>query len=340
MSKLPAIDPHKPVRLVPVHIPKPWGQEIWYTGMETRGESHVLVGEEVGEEVSTEVGTEKVPLSTYLAADPAALTKQTPVLLLKVLDPKPSAVVGDLYFEVHEHKQEVYVVTHVDPAAWPDGVGGIRFGMCQEKRKAFEDPHAFRAAYADAVNRYRQIRVRLDELHEDVPVEQEIQARTDMESFTAMRELRLGDIVRVPTWTPHSLQHGVRVVEFQTPTYERYIISFAQQVLTQDHWDSAHAIDNMHLDTPAAETFESVSPGVDRVASFDDFNVWRADLSLAAPLQLSRDIPYAVCMCLSGTVDIGEISLAAEQACFIPFSALKTTTLANAGQVLIAAPNL
>ncbi len=26
-------------------------------------------------------------------------------------------------------------------------------------------------------------------------------------------------------------QHGVRVVEFQTPTYERFIISFAQRVL-------------------------------------------------------------------------------------------------------------
>jgi len=332
LSKLPVIDPLKPVRLMPVHIPKPWGQEIWYTGMETRGESQALV--------ITEVGAEQVPLSIYLAADPAALANQTPVLLLKVLDPKPAALEGDLYFEVHEQKQEVYVVTHVDSAAWPDGVGGIRFGMCQEKRKSFVDAHAFRAAYADAVNNYRQIRVQLDELHEDVPVEQEHQARTEMESFTAMRELRVGDIVRVPTWTPHSLQHGVRVVEFQTPTYERYIISFAQQVLTQDHWDSDHAITNMHLDVPVAEVFESVSPGVERVAKFDDFNVWRADLGLAAPLHLSGDIPYAVCMCLSGKVDVGELSLAAEEACFVPYSALQSTALCNDGQVLIAAPNL
>ena len=27
----------EPVGLAPVHIPKPWGQEIWYTGVEERG---------------------------------------------------------------------------------------------------------------------------------------------------------------------------------------------------------------------------------------------------------------------------------------------------------------
>ena len=161
-----------------------------------------------------------------------------------------------------------------------------------------------------------------------------------MESFTAMRELRVGDIVRVPTWTPHSLQHGVRVVEFQTPTYERYIISFAQRVLTQDHWDSEHAIANMHLEEPETDAFEPVANGVERVARFDDFNVWRVDLSTAAPLHLPEDIPYAVCLCLSGKVDIGDLRLTPEQACFIPFSALENTNLNNTGQLLIAAPNL
>jgi hypothetical protein len=313
---------------MPVHIPKPWGQEIWHTGMEARGESQVLVG------------SQEMPLSTYLATDAQALANHQPVLLLKVLDPKASAVLGDLYFEVHEEKQEVYVVTHVDPVAWPGGVGGIRFGMCAEKRKAFKDPAAFRAAYSNAVNQYRQIRRQIDELGEAISAEREHQARTEMESFTAMRELRVGDIVRVPTWTPHSLQHGVRVVEFQTPTYERYIISFAQRVLTQDHWDSEHAITNMHLEVPETEVFEPVARGIERVARFDDFNVWRVDLKTAAPLHLAEDIPYAVCMCLSGNVDIGDIRLAAEQACFIPFSALANTTVNNTGQLLIAAPNL
>ena len=73
-----------------------------------------------------------------------------------------------------------------------------------------------------------------------------------MESFTRLLDLRVGDVVRVEPYYPHSLQHGVRVVELQTPTYERFIISFAQQVVTQDHWDSEHAIAHMSLD-PAPE---------------------------------------------------------------------------------------
>ena len=247
------------MRLIPVDITKPWGKEIWYSGMEARGESQV------------QLGGQQLPLSVYLKSDPARLSRGTPVLLLKVLDPKPQPVLGDLYFEVHETKQEVYVVTHIDPGAWPDGVGGIRLGMNQDKRAQYDNANAFRAAYLRAVKSYEHVRRQIDEQGADISTADEELARTRMDSFTNLLPLRVGDVVRVPTWTPHSLLHGVRVVEFQTATYERFIISFAQQVVTQKHWDSEHAIANMLLEAPPRESFEAVSEGIERIASFSDF---------------------------------------------------------------------
>lgn len=329
MSKSPRIDPTQPVRLVPVHIPKPWGQEIWYTGMEERGESFVRIGDA------------ELPLSEYLAHSAGLLANHAPVLLLKILDPKPQAVAGDLYFEVHEEKQEVYIVTHVDAQAWPGGVGGIRFGMDQDKRKSFRDAHQFRAAYLEAVQAYEKIRRQIDEHGATDLQDDEEQARAHMNSFAAVRDLQVGDVVKVPTWTPHSLLHGVRVVEFQTQTYERYIISFAQQVVTQDHWDSSHAISRMHIDAPAVEQFDQIEPGIERIATFTDFNVWRVDFAqLTSPLSLPDSVPYAVCMCLTGSIEIGGEHYQPEQACFIPFSALPNTRLTGSGKLLVAAPDL
>ena len=244
-------------------------------------------------------------IGTYLDAVGLLDDGRAGVLLLKVLDPKPAAVAGDLYFEVHEEKQEVYVVTAIDHRAWPDGRGGIRFGMNQELRAGYADDDAFRAAYLTAVTEYESIRRAIDESGAAIDAGTEAEARARMESFTALRELRLGDVVRVPTWTPHSLQHGVRVVEFQTPTYERYIISFAQQVLTQDHWDTAHAVAHMSLDAPAGEQFESVSEGIERIARFDDFNVWRVDLDRATQVLLPPGLTYLVGMCIDGTAKTG-----------------------------------
>lgn len=328
LSKIAHIDPTQPALLVPVEIPKPWGREIWYTGMEERGESEIIVNDE------------PMPLSTYLANDPGRLANHTPVLLLKVLDPKPQAVLGDLYFEAHEEKQEVYVVTNVDTTAWPSGEGGMRFGMNQEMRASFSDAHTFRAGYLEAVQNYERIRRQIDEAQEYVDAELEETARAHMDSFAHVRKLRTGDVVKVPTWTPHSLLHGVRVVEFQTPTYERYIISFAQQVLTQGHWDSQHAIAHMHIDTPEVEPFETVSPGIERIVRFDEFNVWRVELDKCDALTLDPALPYAVCMGLGGNIRIGELSLDAEQACYIPHAALPKLSIGGSGKLLIAAPNL
>ncbi len=316
-----------PVRLRPVEIPKPWGREIWHTGMEARGQSLVELANGTTQE-----------LSQYLSANPAASSAEQPVLLLKILDPAPTPLLGDLYFEVHEEKREVYIVTAITNAG---GVGQIRFGMNQSLRAQHQDDDAFRSAYLQAVKSYEAVRRRIDERGEQL-ADLEQKLREGMERFTTHRDLHVGDVVCVPTWTPHALQHGVRVVEFQTQTYERYIVSFAQRVLTQDHWDSEHAIANMHLNAPEPTRFETAAPGIERIARFDDFNVWRVNAT-AASFQLPSNLPYAVCMAIGGKIRIGSVELSSEEACFVPHDAVvntRCTVVDKDAHCLVAAPGL
>ncbi|HSC76272.1 MAG TPA: hypothetical protein VLB90_08565, partial [Pseudomonadales bacterium] len=293
------IDFSAPFRLQPVHIPKPWGQEIWFTGIEARGVSQVI----------SETGT--TPLSWVIALDrQRILGAHKQPNLLKILDPLPDEVFGDLYFELHEKKREVYIVTHIDRHAWPDGVGAIRYGFSSEKLKEFADEAVFLVAYRDAVRHYQSVRRELDKLMDELrerdgvellaPVAaaqtqrwleelprglrvQEESLRERMESFTALRKLRVGDVLAVPLRTPHALQHGVRTVEFQTPVYERKILSFAQKVLTQDHWDTDEALELAQLQTPEDVAFpvlqDSDGVKIEQIVQFDDFTVQRIYLA-------------------------------------------------------------
>ena len=185
------INPSAPAKLVPVTIDKPWGREIWHSAIEARGESAVLVA------------GRRLPLSRYLQA----VGLGDPVILLKVLDPDPAPVRGDLYFEVHERKREVYIVTAIDPKAWPDGQGRIRLGMDQALRRSYGNDAAFRAAYLEAVRAYERERCAID-AGERPPGKAEREKRALMEAFTASAPLQVGDVVAVPPWTPHALQHG------------------------------------------------------------------------------------------------------------------------------------
>ncbi|MFV2091307.1 MAG: hypothetical protein ACC642_11665, partial [Pseudomonadales bacterium] len=312
-----------PVLLVPVHIDKPWGQEIWFTGIEARGESRVR----------TDNGT--LGLASYLAAAPTRLCDRQPIVLLKILDPKPEPLLGELYFEVHAEKREVYVVTEVDERAWPEGAGRIRFGMNQTRRAEFADDESFRRAFLESIERYEAIRQSIDSGETGLEAA-ERDAREQTVAFTDYRALRTGDVVTVPAWVPHSLQHGVQVVEFQTPSYERHIISFAQQVTTQDHWDSATAIARMHLDAPLESDPESIAPGIEKIVNFPEFGVWRVALSPGKSLQLPGHIPYAVAICIRGTLSITgrsrSLELQRHQAAFIPASAISSVSTNHADE--------
>ncbi len=321
-----------PVRLQPVTIAKPWGREIWYTGMEARGESAVL-----GDRGALGLGS-------YLGLAPERLCRRQPIVLLKVLDPLPVPVRGELYLEVHEKKQEVYVVTGVDPSACPDGRGRIRFGVNQALRRAYADDGAFREAFLQAVQRYEAVRRAVDNGDPGLQ-DEERDARSATLAFTAERALAVGDVVRVPVWVPHSLQPGVRVVEFQTPTYERFIISSSQKVLTQDGWDSAHAIARMNLDTPPDPPPEPVAPGVNRIVRFQEFSVWQARLSGGGEVIPPASLPYAVALCIAGAVDLPgngtDLRLSEGQAALIPATALgRPVRAAGRANLLLAAPGL
>lgn len=338
-NHLPILKLGQPLRLEPVCIAKPWGQEIWYTGIEERGISLVTDG------------VESTLLSWILSAAPRRLAanREKDINLLKILDPLPEAIYGDLYFELHQEKREVYVITHVDREAWPTGIGAIRYGFNSAIRQKFASDDLFKSAFLDAVQCYQQIRSQIDgeidhyRLAEGVPLDEPVSAETtkrwmarlpasivtqeqilreEMNQFTALLPLQQGDVVKVPLRTPHSLQHGVRTVEFQTPVFERMILSFAQKVLTQSHWDTKQAIDVMSLDSPVMSDLEvlEVTPAyrLEEIVQFDDFKVLRITLSVNACHTLLPSDCYGLLMVVDGVIDCDGLRLIAEQALLLP----------------------
>jgi hypothetical protein len=332
-------DLDSPLDLGAVKIPKPWGQEIWYTGIEQRGLSNVLVGEY------------SVPLPWLLSAASRKITgsELAELVLLKILDPLPDEVYGDLYFELHEKKREVYVVTHVDEVAWPQGKGKIRFGFNRQVRNNYPDNESFKKAFLDSVKQYEKLRREIDTLLArsaaeagyisgqlpstaqikewtgqlpDALLEQERTCRKDMESFTGELQLAVGDVLQVPCHVPHSLQHGVRTVEFQTPVYERLIISFAQKVLTQEHWDTEQAIELMQLDRAEPDLPQMLVDRdgilVERIVDFEDFEVQRVKLGANTRYTVPSRGHYQLLMTIKGAILLDQKPVAIEQACLIP----------------------
>lgn len=339
----PLLDLTQAIRLQPVAIAKPWGQEIWYTGIEERGQSRVTDGRH------------SVPLPWLLSLLPEQLTAGKPreLNLLKILDPLPEEVFGDLYFELHQEKQEVYVVTHVDRQAWPSGIGGIRIGFDAAKRAQYGSDAEFVRAFGDAVKAYETVRRRIDHvldqcrltagvgLNEPVSaaqtkqwlesapadlVQRERELRLAMDGFKATLPLDVGSVLKVPCYTPHSLLHGVRTIEFQTPVYERQILSFAQKVLTQDHWDTEQALACMNLGEhqlqPLAVLEQNAAALVEEVVAFSDFEVWRITLQPGAeyPLRLPG---YALVIGVSGVAIVQRQALHGEEACLLAAAAAK-----------------
>ena len=144
-----------------------------------------------------------------------------------------------------------------------------------------------------------------------------------MNAFSRLQPLEEGDVVQIPTKVPHALQHGVRVVEFQTPDYERKIISFAQRVLNQSHWDSEEALAMMRMDMPAqpeAETLATPKESrarLERLASFPDFDALRLTLPPEAEHRLDARDSYQLLIGVTGAVRIDDLTLTPEKACLL-----------------------
>lgn len=232
------------VALKSLAVGKPWGRELWFTGIEKRG---VCAVEVRGGEIP-------LPIWQFIVPDSPSPLRAPP--LLKILEPRPEPVHGDLYFELHRRKREVYVVIDVDQDCWPGGAGAVRFGMDQRMREQYGDDQGFLADFVAAAARYEALRRRIDSIAaSDLPASlarEEVTQRRSLEAFSNLQAVRSGDVVQVAPGIPHALQHGVRVLEFQTPVYERMILSFAQRVRTQAHWDTAAAMRILQLDPPPA----------------------------------------------------------------------------------------
>lgn len=325
----------RPMRLAGVTIDKPWGSEFWYSGIEARGESSVVVG------------NVSLPLFTYLSLAPQRLCGRQLPVLLKMLKSRPEAVLGELYFEIHQNKQEVYVVADVDRAAHPDGIGSVRFGVNQSLRDQYGDDAEFRRAFLDAVNAYERLAEQQDDkpsnASEKISPDRDLQtARRHAQSFTASQRLRRGDTLTVPAGVPHSLQPGLTVLEFQTPSYERQIIFASQPVQTQSGWDSASAIASMSLDTP--EGPKSADDPNELIARFPEFSVSRWRVERGQTRSFEGDRRYAIATVFEGEVTLGcnrgELPLARNQAAFIPASAEAVSIASeNPATLLIALAN-
>ncbi len=330
---LPLINLSAPIPVTPVDIPKPWGKEVWYTGIEARGVSLV----------------HDTPIAWLLDVFGYVLYRDESLfapLLLKILAPLAEENTGDLYFELHTQKVEVYVVTSIDAEAWPDGTGAIRYGFNQALRKQYADDAAFLAAYRQAVSDYEQVRRQLDATTspDKTLLDEEAQRREAMYAFTSMKDLNVGDVVTVTPMTPHSLQHGVSVIEFQTPHYERFILSFGQQVLTQSHWDTDAALEVAKLDEPATPAPAAISSGVECIADFAEFTALRITLPPGAtvPIEVSS---YLLVIGVIGEAEAARSehkkasTVLTEEAIFVPAgdSALQLTNTGSAEAVVLAA---
>ena len=347
-----------------VDIPKPWGKEIWYTGIEKRGVCKIL----------------GMPLPWLSAIYPGLFSAEPTKLpnlssddpiLLKILAPSGEEVLGDLYFELHTEKIEVYVITHIDATAWPTGVAKMRYGFNQKKIAAFENREQFTTAYLAAVNEYKSVRDTIDQTlasrraaegftQEDVlPTDialawqnqlpdtltlKEKALREKMEAFTGTREVVVGDVIEVERLTPHSLQHGIRAIEFQSPHYERFILSFAQKVLTQSHWDTQSAMMLARLDPIASKPMRTLDASegarVEIAADFDSFQVQRLTFAPGAAHSIQNK-SYSLVIGLVGETVLQSKTVTPEQAFFLT-PEIKTVALSNhsdrESKVLIALP--
>ncbi|HEX7927042.1 MAG TPA: hypothetical protein VF678_05575 [bacterium] len=299
----------EPMPLSPCIVPKPWGREIWYTGIEARGRAGVR----------TQTGESELPYALGMFPVPTIGEDEKPPVLLKALDPLPQAVIGDLYLEVHNEKWEVYVVMDVDRTAWADGIGRLRAGLAPEivRRYRAKMPSGWEAQIGKdltaAIKSYEDVRRRIDMLNDQTlqslgadpkqgtPSEhraavaaaipsalqkEEVQRRAAVESFLGHMDMPVGAVACLRPGVLHSLQHGVKVIEFQTPTYERLIAMFAQKVLTQPHWDVDAAVARMEKDTftqPPLDVLQRTETSLlERVVTFPEFTVTRLTLQPGA----------------------------------------------------------
>jgi mannose-6-phosphate isomerase class I len=357
------VDLQSPIELRSVDIEKPWGKEVWFTGIEKRGISNaVLSGKEY-----------KLSTLISLLGDKFLEKKSPEPILLKILAPNSDPNFGNLYYELHTEKQEVYIVSKISDSITQ---GKMKYGISQEKMSSYNSLETFKSDFKQAVKNYETVRSEVeshlktfrdkDNINENAAISasklqtyykkleinlvtQEANAKKELESFVGWKELEVGDVVSVETHVPHSLQHGVEVIEFQTPVYERFIISFDQKVLTQSNWNVDEAFEVMKMTPPSNQPLQVLESNSDysreSVVKFSDFNVER--ISISGSLRVSNPQKHTLFYVLSGevVVNVNETKnkLTPGKAYYLTSSStgidLENCSGDNSAQILLAKPN-
>lgn len=325
----------QPLRLTVHAEKKPWGQELWYTGIEKRGICSVETP-----------SREKISLPAYLALrenSPRDAQNHKTISappLLKILDPHKDESSGCLYIEVHKEKWETYVVTAIDKEAWPTGKGEVLFGFSNVKlQECGHDWQRFLHELKVKIQRYETLRRELDSGSRNKDNQetqhQERMLWNELRNWFDVRQVEIGDVIEVPPGIPHSLQNGVRVVEFQTPTYERLIVAFNQKVQTQNHWDTEEALQFAQRLTSVeltnarpivAQGAVGETVALDCIVDFPGFRVKRATLARGQHIQLPPHAAHSsgLVFVVAGHVLVNSegaddtLMLSAEEACYLP----------------------
>ncbi|MBC8259865.1 MAG: hypothetical protein H8E38_12670 [SAR324 cluster bacterium] len=332
------INADHPLQLEVLNIQKPWGYEGWYTGVEKRG----VV------KVTTESGKTELPYALSLFKKDQLAAYPEELILLKTLNPVADDVVGDLYYEMHEKKWEVYVVTEIDRIAWPSGTGIIKAGLNPQKIGEYQDTHGEQWQeqllndFRLAIQQYENIRRQIDDSTTETTTElsqKELYLRESAADFVGDLTVNVGDIVSFPAFQMHSLRHGIKVVEFQTPHYERLILMFGQKVLTQDSWDTEEALNKMQTCIYQAPELECLQQAtgmlVERFVDFPDFTADRISLAPNKSWKDNLKDKYQLLIIISSQACIipengKPIFLEPEQALFLP-AGMKSYSLENTG---------
>jgi len=320
------IQPHCPFALEIVKIPKPWGHEVWYTGVEKRGV--VLVADKWGKT--------ELPYALNIFKKQVLAHHPESLILLKTLNPVSEDVIGDLYYEMHEKKWEVYVVTEIDKTAWPTGTGIIKAGLHPEKIRDYKEKYGSQwekfllKKFRETIGEYEKIRQQIDCSKDEISnelSEQELKLRQKASDFVGDSQVKVGDIISFPVFQIHSLRHGIKVIEFQTPHYERLILMFAQKVLTQSHWDTEEALNKMLTEVYEPPELECLHKSfgllIERFVNFPQFTADRICLEPKVIWEDQLDGKYHLLITISGQARVipkngSPVILSREEAIFLP----------------------
>ena len=232
----------------------------------------------------------------------------------------------------------MYVVTEIDKTAWPSGTGIIKAGLHPDKIEEYKNKYgnnweeALRGEFKSAVSEYEKIRLQIDGSQDNITkilLEKEKFLRDKASSFVGDLPVIVGDIISFPVFQIHSLRHGIKVVEFQTPHYERLILMFAQKVITQNHWDTENAINKLETAGYHPPKLDCIHNSkyliVERFTDFPQFNFDRIRLEPKKTYEIQLDGRYQLLIIISGRATVvtqsgKTINLKKEESLFFPVS--------------------